>query len=192
MPRTGHEVVLVRHGETKWSISGQHTGTTDIPLTEGGRAVAEQLGQRLQGRFFDLALSSPLGRSLETARLAGFEREVLQLTDDLREWDYGEYEGLTTNQIREGRPGWLLWRDGAPGGENAAQVGARADRVIESLRAGVGNAIVFSHGHMLRVLAARWVDLPPEKGAVLGLETATLSVLGWERETAVIWTWNAA
>jgi broad specificity phosphatase PhoE len=192
VPRTGHEVVLVRHGETEWTLSGQHTGSTDIPLTDEGRKVAERLGERLRDRSFALALSSPLGRSLETALLAGFEQGALQVTDDLREWDYGEYEGITTAQIREHWPGWLLWRDGAPGGEDAAAVGARADRVIERLHAAEDNAIVFSHGHMLRVLAARWVGLAPEHGALLGLETATLSVLGWERETAVIWTWNAS
>ena len=192
MARTGHEVVLVRHGETEWTKSGQHTGTTDIPLTDEGRRVAERLGERLRGREFAVALSSPLSRSLETACLAGFPEDRLRLSEDLREWDYGEFEGRTTAQIREHWPGWLLWRDGAPGGEDAAAVGARADRVIAALHAVDGDVVVFSHGHFLRVLGARWMGLNAADGARLGLETATLSVLGWEREIAVIWTWNAA
>jgi broad specificity phosphatase PhoE len=192
MGRTGQQVALVRHGETEWTKSGQHTGTTDIPLTDEGRKVARGLGERLRGRGFSGAFSSPLGRSLETARLAGFDPDSLQVRDELREWDYGEYEGLTTPQIRESRPGWLLWRDGAPGGEDANAVGVRADRVIEELREIEGDVVVFSHGHFLRVLAARWIGLGPECGALLGLETATLSELGYEREVAVIWTWNAA
>jgi probable phosphoglycerate mutase len=191
VPRTGHSVTLVRHGETEWTKSGQHTGTTDIPLTDEGRRVARGLGARLRGRDFTAALSSPLGRSLETARLAGFDTDAVEIRDDLREWDYGDYEGLTTAQIREHWPAWLLWRDGAPGGEDAGAVGARADRVIRELRALHGDAVLFSHGHFLRVLAARWLGLGAECGALLGLETATLSELGYEREVAVIWTWNA-
>ncbi len=191
MGRTGWSVVLVRHGETEWTKSGQHTGSTDIPLTDEGRRVARGLGDRLGGRSFAAAFSSPLERSLETARLTGFDADALQIRDDLREWDYGEYEGLTTEQIRERRPGWLLWRDGTPGGEDATAVGIRADRTIEELRAVEGDAVVFSHGHFLRVLAARWIGLGPECGALFGLETATLSELGYEREVAVIWAWNA-
>lgn len=179
----------MRHGETEWSANGRHTGTTDLGLTDEGREVARRLGRELRARTFERVLSSPLSRSLETARLAGFEHP--EVRDDLREWKYGEYEGLTTAQIRERRPGWLLWRDGAPGGEDAAAVGARADRVITELRDLEGDALVFSHGHFLRVLGARWVALAPEQGAVLGLETATLSALGWEREVAVIWRWNS-
>jgi broad specificity phosphatase PhoE len=183
------EVVLVRHGETEWSRSGQHTGTTDIPLTDAGRAQAERLRAELEGRDFARVLTSPLGRAMETCRLAGLADRA-EVTDDLREWDYGEYEGITTPQIRERRPDWNLWRDGCPGGETADQVGARADRLIEPLRGLDGDAALFAHGHVLRVLAARWVGLPPEDGARLALSTATVSVLGWERETPVIRLWN--
>lgn len=189
MGRTGHEVVLVRHGETQWSLDGKHTGTSDIPLTENGRDVARKLGERLAGRTFAAVFSSPLQRSLETLRLAGFGDRV-EVLDDLREWNYGELEARTTDQIRETIPGWLLWRDGAPGGEQATDVGARADRIVARIRAIDGDVILFSHGHFLRVLAARWTDLPPQRGANLGLETATLSTLGWEREVPVIWAWN--
>jgi broad specificity phosphatase PhoE len=187
--RSGNEVVLVRHGETEWSKNGRHTGTTDLGLTDQGRKVARRLGEGLRSRRFTRVLSSPLSRSLETARLAGFDDP--EVRDDLREWEYGEYEGLTTAQIREDNPGWLLWRDGCPGGEDAAAVGERADHVIAELRELDGEALLFSHGHLLRVLGARWVGLGPEEGAVLGLGTATLSTLGWEREVAVIWEWNA-
>lgn len=189
MARSGNEVVLVRHGETEWSKNGRHTGTTDLGLTDEGRKVARRLGEGLRSRRFTRVLSSPLSRSLETARLAGFDDP--EVRDDLREWEYGEYEGLTTAQIRERHPGWLLWRDGCPGGEDAAAVGERADHVIAELRELDGDALLFSHGHLLRVLGARWVGLGPEEGAVLGLGTATLSTLGWEREVAVIWEWNA-
>ncbi len=188
--RTGQEIVLVRHGETEWSLSGQHTGTTDVPLTDNGRRVAESLGGRLGDREFALVMSSPLTRALETARLAGFGDEV-EIRDELREWEYGAYEGLSTPQIREERPGWWLWRDGCPGGETPAQVAARADRVISDLRETDGDALIFAHGHILRILAARWIGLGPECGSLFGLETATFSSLGWEREVAVIWMWNA-
>jgi broad specificity phosphatase PhoE len=183
------EVVLVRHGETEWSRSGQHTGRTDVPLTDAGRAQAGRLRAQLEGRRFARVLTSPMGRAVETCRLAGLADHA-QVTDDLREWDYGEYEGITTPQIRERRPGWNLWRDGCPGGETAGQVGARADRVIGPLRSLEGDAALFGHGHLLRVLAARWVRLGPEDGARLALSTATVSVLGWERETPVIRLWN--
>jgi probable phosphoglycerate mutase len=188
--RTGHEVVLVRHGETEWSLNGKHTGTSDIPLTEHGREVARELGKRLAGREYAAVFSSPLQRSLETAKLAGFDESRIEVIDELREWDYGEFEARTTKEIREQVPGWVLWRDGAPGGEVAADVGARADIVIDRIRSIDGEVLVFSHGHFLRVLGARWVDLPPERGAALGLETATLSTLGRERELPVIWAWN--
>jgi broad specificity phosphatase PhoE len=189
--RTGHEVLLVRHGETEWTLNGKHTGTTDIPLTDHGREVAREIANRLAGREFAAVFSSPLQRSLDTARLAGFDDSRVEILDELREWDYGEFEGLTTKEIREEVPGWLLWRDGAPGGEQAADVGARADIVIDRIRSIDGDVLVFSHGHYLRVLAARWAEFPPMRGAALGLETATLSVLGWEREVPVIWEWNA-
>jgi probable phosphoglycerate mutase len=188
--RTGHEAVLVRHGETEWSLNGKHTGSSDIPLTEHGREVARKLGERLAGREFAAVLSSPLQRSLETARLAGFDESRIEVLDDLREWDYGEFEARTTKEIREDVPGWLLWRDGAPGGERPADVGERADRVIARIREIDGDVLVFSHGHFLRVLGARWVDLPAARGGHLGLETATLSTLGYEREVPVIWVWN--
>lgn len=191
MARSGHEAVLVRHGETEWSLNGRHTGTTDIPLTENGRHVARELGGHLTGRTFAAVFTSPLRRSLETLELAGLDPARAEILDDLREWDYGEYEGLTTAQIRERRPDWLLWRDGAPGGEVAARVGERADRVIARIGKVDGDVAVFSHGHFLRVLGARWVDLPPDRGRSLGLETATLSTLGYEREVPVIWQWNA-
>jgi broad specificity phosphatase PhoE len=191
MPRTGSEIVLVRHGQTEWSLSGQHTGSTDIPLTEQGREDARRLGERLASYEFKRVLSSSLSRALETARLAGMP-EPVEPRDELREWEYGEYEGLTTKEIRAQRPDWLLWRDGCPGGEVATQVGERVDRVIAELREPPGDVAVFAHGHVLRVLAARWVELQPEDGARLGLETGTLSVLGWEREVPVVWTWNSA
>jgi len=185
------EIVLVRHAETEWSRNGRHTGRTDLPLTDLGRAGARALAERLRGRDFDLVLVSPATRARETCELCGLGAEA-QVREDLLEWDYGDYEGLTTPEIREQRPGWLLWRDGAPGGESAADIGARADRVIAELSALSGDAAVFSHGHMLRVLGARWIALGPESGARLGLSTAAICVLGHERETAVIARWNDA
>ena len=184
------EIVLARHGETEWSRDLRHTGRTDIPLTDKGRSQAELLRDSLAGRPFERVLSSPLDRAVETCRLAGVG-ERAELTDDLLEWDYGEYEGITTAQIREGRPGWYLWRDGCPGGETAADVGRRVDRVIAELEGLEGDAAVFAHGHVLRVLAARWLRLGPESGALLKLDTGTLSALGWERETRVVTRWNA-
>ena len=183
------DIVLVRHGETEWSVSGQHTGNTDIPLTDAGRRQAEALGGRLSGFSFARVLSSPLARALDTCRLAGFG-EAAELTDDLREWDYGEYEGRRTMDIREERPGWGLWKDGVPGGETVEEVGRRVDRVLEAARAAGGDVALFAHGHVLRVAGARWIDLPPTYGARLALSTATISVLGWERETPVITRWN--
>jgi probable phosphoglycerate mutase len=183
------EVVLVRHGETEWTISGQHTSRTDVPLTDAGREHARRIGQRLAGRRFAFVLSSPMQRALETCRLAGFG-DVATTDDDVKEWDYGDYEGRTTADIRKQQPDWSLWHDGVPNGETAAQVGERADRVIACLRAIDGTSIVFSHGHFLRVLAARWVELAPTDGARFALEPASLSVLGWERETPVLTRWN--
>jgi broad specificity phosphatase PhoE len=184
------EIVLVRHGETEWSRDRRHTGRTDIPLTETGRREAAVLGDALAGRSFARVLSSPLSRALETCRLAGLGDRA-ELSEDLREWDYGEYEGITTAEIRERRPDWYLWRDGCPGGETAADVGRRADRVIATLSALERDAAVFAHGHMLRVLTARWLGLGPEAGALFKLDTGTLSALGYERETRVITRWNA-
>lgn len=184
-----HQVVLVRHGQTEWSLSGQHTGTTDIPLTDVGRRDAEALGARLSGWRFSQVLSSPLARAMDTCRLAGLGERV-ETVDDLREWDYGEYEGRRTVDIREERPGWGLWLDGAPGGETAEQVGRRADRVLEAARSAPGDVALFAHGHVLRVLGARWIGLPPDHGRLLALSTASISVLGWEREIAVVERWN--
>jgi probable phosphoglycerate mutase len=184
------EVVLVRHGETEWSRDLLHTGRTDMPLTDEGRRQAERLRGPLGEWSFTRVLASPLGRALDTCRLAGFGEQA-ELSDALLEWDYGEYEGLTTAQIRERRPGWNLWRDGCPGGETAADVGARVDPIVAELKASEGHVVVFAHGHLLRVLAGRWVELPPEAGARLWLATATISVLGFERETATLRRWNA-
>jgi probable phosphoglycerate mutase len=189
MARTGPAVLLVRHGETEWSRSGQHTSRTDLPLLEDGRPGAEALGRRLAGRRFALVLTSPLTRALETARLAGLA-EVAEVTDDLREFGYGDYEGLTTAEIRADRPGWDLWRDGAPGGESLAEAAARADRVIARAEAAGGDVVLFGHGHILRVIGARWIRLSPETGGSLALSTAALCDLGYEREHRVIWLWN--
>ena len=182
-------IVLVRHGQTAWSLSGQHTSTTDIPLTEAGQDAARRLGERLRGREFALVLVSPRLRARETYRLAGPAGSV-ETDPDLAEIAYGDYEGLTTPEIREQRPGWSLWRDGSPGGETLAQAGERADRVIARALAADGDVALFAHGHILRVLAARWIGLAPERGASFALATATLSELGFERETRVIARWN--
>ncbi|MDQ1684704.1 MAG: hypothetical protein QOC82_1441 [Frankiaceae bacterium] len=185
----GAEILLVRHGATAWSTSGRHTGRTDIPLDEAGQAAAAGLRERMPASPA-LVLVSPRSRATETCRLAGLG-DVAEIDADLSEWDYGDYEGLTTPEIRANRPGWNLWRDGCPNGESAADVGARADQVVRRLAAVQGVAIVFAHGHLLRVLGARWVGLPPEAGAVLALDPATVSALGWEREQPVIRRWNA-
>lgn len=184
------EVVLVRHGETEWSKSGQHTGRTDIPLTEAGRRQAELLREALRDRRFAVVLTSPLQRASETARLAGYG-DVALARDDLMEWDYGAYEGLKTVDIRKDEPGWTLWRVGVPEGETAEEVGRRADRAIEESRAADGDVLLFAHGHVLRVLAARWLGLAPSEGRLLALDPATISVLAYERETSVIRVWNA-
>lgn len=187
--RSSPEIVLVRHGETEWSRSGRHTGRTDVPLTEQGRRDAEALGAALRRWRFDLVLTSPLSRAKETCRLAGFG-DVAVESDELREWDYGAYEGRTTVDIRRERPGWTVWRDGVPEGETAAEVGARVDVMIARLREAGGDAAVFAHGHLLRVLAARWLGLGPTDGRLFALDTGTISVLGYERETAVMRVWN--
>jgi broad specificity phosphatase PhoE len=183
------EILLVRHGATSWSASGRHTGRTDIPLNEAGQAAAAGLRDRLPASPA-LVLVSPRSRATETCRLAGLG-DVAKIDDDLSEWDYGDYEGLTTPEIRASRPDWNLWRDGCPNGETAAEVAARADRLVRRLASVDGVAVVFAHGHLLRVLAAGWVGLPPEAGAVLALDPATVSALGWEREQPVIRRWNA-
>ena len=185
------EIVLVRHGETEWSRDGKHTGNTDVPLTARGRKQAEGVGEALRDRQFARVLTSPLTRAAETARLAGFGERVEERAE-LREWNYGEYEGRTTSEIREERPGWSLWRDGVPGGETAAEVAERVDRLLAERRSTEGDVLVFAHGHVLRVLAARWIGLGPETGGRLALDPATISILGHERETPVIRVWNAA
>jgi probable phosphoglycerate mutase len=180
-------IVLARHGETEWSASGKHTSTTDLPLTERGRDAARALGARLAGREFALVLASPLQRAVETARLAGFEPA---LDPDLTELAYGPYEGRTTPEIREQRPGWTVWED--PGGETLADAAARTDRVIARALAADGDVALFAHGHILRILAARWLELPPERGRSFKLDTASISALGFEREERVLLYWNSA
>jgi len=189
MTHDAHEVVLVRHGETEWSRSGKHTGRTDIPLAERGREDARAVGDALRNRTFALVLTSPLTRAAETCRLAGFGEAAVQ-RDELREWDYGAYEGRTTAEIRRERPGWTLWRDGVPEGESIEEVAARVDRVIPELRSIDGDALLFAHGHVLRILAARWLGLDPSGGRLFALDPATLSALGYERETPVVRLWN--
>jgi len=183
------ELLLARHGETEWSLNGRHTGMTDIPLTDNGRRRARRLAPRLEGSEFALVLTSPLQRATETCELAGLGGRA-QIRDDLHEWDYGDYEGITTAQIREQQPGWSLWRDGCPNGETAADVGARADRLIAEARRADGDVIFFGHGHTLRVVGARWVDLPPSGGGLLGLGTGALCTLGYEHEAPIIVRWN--
>jgi broad specificity phosphatase PhoE len=182
-------LVIVRHGQTEWSVAGRHTGRTDIPLTDAGRATAARLAAPLAQRSFALVLTSPLQRARETCALAGFGA-VARDDADLLEWDYGDYEGRTTADIRAERPGWSLWSDGVPGGEDAAAVGQRADRVIARVRSAPGAVLVFAHAHVLRVLAARWIDLEPASGSRLQLDPARPSTLGYEREVAVISEWN--
>lgn len=184
------EIVLARHGETDWSRAGRHTGRTDVPLTQTGRRQAELLRAPLARRSFTRVLTSPLERAAETCRLAGLGDRA-ERREALVEWDYGELEGLTTPQIRERRPGWRLWRDGCPGGESPADVAARVDPLVEELSDLRGDAALFAHGHLLRVLAARWLGLPPGDGGLLVLSTGTLSTLGWEHERRVVSRWNA-
>jgi broad specificity phosphatase PhoE len=182
-------IIVVRHGETEWSLSGQHTSRTDLPLTPAGRERATRLPELLSDYSFSLVLSSPLLRALETAEIAGFKDRVV-IDEDLREWDYGEYEGLTTPQIREQRPDWSLWRDGCPGGESPAQVGERADRVVARMVGAEGGALAFAHGHILRVLTARWAELSVAGGARFKFGAGAIGVLGHERETRAIERWN--
>jgi probable phosphoglycerate mutase len=182
------EVVLVRHGETEWSRLGKHTGRTDVALTPLGRRQAQAIATQLAGRHFGRVLTSPLQRAVETARLAGMPDAV---TDpDLVEWDYGTYEGRTTAEIRAGVTAWSLWRDGVPGGETAADVGRRVDRVIASIRLEARDTQLFGHGPHQRVMGARWIGLPAVEGRCFGLDTATICVLGWEREVPVVRRWN--
>jgi broad specificity phosphatase PhoE len=184
------KVYLLRHGETEWSRSGQHTGVTDIPLTEKGRMAARLLQPILAKETFALVLTSPLSRARETCELAGLGKHA-NVEPDLMEWNYGEYEGLTTEQIRLTRPGWSVFRDGCPGGESPEQVGARADRVLVKVRAAKGNVALFAHGHILRALAARWINLSASYGEHFLLDTATINVLDYYRESPAFKIWNA-
>lgn len=190
MAEPSQQVFVVRHGETEWSLSGQHTGTTDIPLTEHGRQVARHLQPILAKESFALVLTSPLQRARETSRLAGFG-EVVKVEPDLVEWNYGRYEGLTTSQIQAVAPDWVLFRDGCPGGERPEEIAARADRVIARMRAVEGSILLFAHGHVLRVLATRWLGLPPSAGQHFLLDTATLNILGYYRGVPAMKRWNA-
>lgn len=183
------ELWLVRHGETDWSAAGQHTGRTDIGLNQRGQHEAQQLQQRLQGCRFARVLTSPLQRAADTCRLAGYAEQA-ERCDELVEWDYGDYEGLTTSQVQAERPGWLIWNEGVPNGETAAEVGQRADRVMSALREAAGPVALFGHGHMLRILAVRWLRLAPEHGRLLTLDPASVSWLGYEHGLPVIRQWN--
>ncbi|MGO8824639.1 MAG: histidine phosphatase family protein [Acidimicrobiales bacterium] len=183
-------MVLVRHGATEWSLSGQHTGRTDIPLVDQGRRQAKVAGEIMREHGltrFGLVLTSPLRRAAETCALAGFGAE---LEPDLMEWDYGDYEGLTTAEIRQLQPGWSLWEDGVPAGERVSDVGRRADRVLERASGSEGDVLCVAHGHLLRVLAARWLGLPPVAGRLLLLRPGAISVLGWDYEWPAIEVWN--
>jgi probable phosphoglycerate mutase len=183
------ELWLVRHGDTAWSLTGQHTGRTDVPLTPGGVLQAAMLGRRLRARRFARVLTSPLARARETCRLAG-QGGMAEVDADLAEWDYGALEGRTAADIRREVPGWTIWTGAVPGGETLQQVGARVDRVLARVRAASGDVVLFAHGHVLRILAARWIGLSPADGRVLGLDTASLGVLGHERDQPVIRSWN--
>lgn len=187
------EVWLIRHAETEWSRTHRHTGRADIPLTDAGRVAAAGLAPRLAGRSFAQVRVSPLGRARETARLAGVDLGApgVVFDDDLREWHYGDYEGRSTADIRQERPGWFLWRDGCPGGETADDVGARTDRVIEHVCAVPGDVLIVAHGHLLRVLAARWTAQEAAAGARLLLDTGSICVLGQEREVRAVRRWNS-
>ncbi len=179
---------LVRHGETEWSRDGRHTSTTDLPLTDAGEETARTLAPRLAEESFDLVLSSPRQRARHTAGLAGFADP--ETTEDLAEWGYGEYEGVTTEEIRRSVPGWTVWTHPVPGGEDATAVAERLDRVVSRVRDVEGDVLVFAHGHSLRALAARWLGLDVRDGRLLRLDTATVSVLGFEREHPVVLRWN--
>lgn len=181
---------LVRHGETEWSLSGQHTGRTDIPLTEKGEHDAIQIGRYLKGRNFAVVLTSPLLRARETCRLAGFG-EKAKVDRNLQEWDYGDYEGRTIYEIQKVRPAWSLWKDGVPGGESLGEVATRAQAVIDDVAGSAGDVLLFAHGHILRVLSCCWLSLPPEDGRLFALATGAVSLLGYEHEIRVITRLNA-
>jgi len=185
------QVFAIRHGETEWSRSGRHTGTTDIPLTERGREAARKLEPILSRTEFNHVLSSPLSRARVTCELAGFGR-LMEIDRDLVEWNYGEYEGLTPEAIEQRVPGWMIFTDGCPGGETPVQIGLRVDRLIAKIRRVPGQVALFAHGHLLRVLAARWLGFPPARGSHFLLDTSTLSILGYYREIPAVKRWNAA
>lgn len=191
IPAASREIWIFRHGETPWTLSGQHTGRTDLDLTDDGRRAAVALGQRLGGRSFALVLTSPLRRASETCRLAGYAA-VARPCDDLMEWNYGDYEGVRRADIRRERPSWSIWRDGVPGGETIAEVAERARRVIALAEAADGDVALFAHGHLLRILTATWLGLAPETGRHFDLGTATIGVLGSSDGEAVIRRWNLA
>ena len=185
------EIWLMRHGETEWSASGAHTSRTDLPLLPSGIEQGKQLANKLKGRKFALVLVSPMQRARETARLGGYG-DVAEVTDDLKEWDYGMYEGRTTAQIRTDNPNWSLWRDGVMQGELVEHVGARVNRVIQRCTKVDGDVALFAHGHVLRILTAVWLNLPPNCGQYFALNTGTISVLGYEHEYRVIRRWNCS
>jgi len=187
------QVYLIRHGETTWSLSGQHTSRTDLPLTEHGAEQARNIGRLLSGKTFTQVLVSPMQRARQTCELAGYG-PVARVNPNLSEWDYGDYEGRTAAEIRAERPSWDIYRDGCPGGESAEQVSARVDMILAELRPSVGQVAIFSHGQFLRALAVRWIDLPMRQGSHLGLDTGSLSILAFEHnniETTAISLWNA-
>ena len=186
---THHKIYLIRHGETEWTRSGKHTGRTDIPLTKNGENQSLNIGRYLKGMGFQKVLTSPLIRAKETCRLAGLFAHAI-IDEELIEWNYGEYEGITSAEIRIKNPHWAIFTGGAPGGESVADIGARAGRVLGKLRSIPGDVAVFSHGHFLRALAAKWLDLPPAFGQQLVLSPASLSILGYEKEKPAIITWN--
>lgn len=189
MTRNLQQIFLIRHGETAWSLSGQHTGSSDIPLTDNGRKMAEKLAAVLTGEDFELVMTSPLQRARDTCALAGLGARAV-VDPDLMEWNYGDYEGLTTDQIQEQAPDWLLFRDGCPGGETPGQIGARVDRLIEKVRAVHGHVALFAHGHLFRVFAARWLDMPVREGCRFMLYPATLSILSYYRGIPAVKRWN--
>lgn len=189
MTRNLQQIYLIRHGETEWSLSGQHTGRTDIPLTRNGRKMAEQLATVLAGEVFEQVMTSPLQRARETCALAGLGPQAV-VEPDLAEWHYGDYEGLTTSEIQAQAPDWLLFRDGCPGGESPEQVGARVDRLIATVRSVPGHVALFGHGHLFRLFAARWLDLPVLEGRRFMLYPATLSILSYYRGIPAVKRWN--
>ncbi|HUL69446.1 MAG TPA: histidine phosphatase family protein [Gemmatimonadales bacterium] len=190
MADPARRVFAIRHGETEWSLNGRHTGTTDIPLTDNGRRLATQLRPMLARTRFVTVLTSPLKRARETCELAGLGGAAV-VDPDLVEWNYGKYEGLTPAQIHATAPGWLIFRDGCPGGETPVEIGARVDRVIARVRAVEGDVALFAHGHVLRVLGACWLGLPPEAGQHFLLDTGTLNILSYYRGVPALKTWNA-